>query len=368
MNYVNVIGIVYAFLALSVIVFFHELGHFLLAKKTGMKVERFGLGMGPVIQIGKVKLAFTKGDTEYCLCWFPIGGFCQIKGEEEDSTDEDSYNAKPPLSKFLVAFAGPFTNILVTFVILIVMFSMIGNPFKMQVASLKAGFPAEKAGILPNDLIIGINGQKLYEWTKIQPFIASSIGKEVTLIIVRDNKEIHIPVIPVENPEIVPPVKKDNKKETVKIVPVGIVGMMMKPSDEKVPFGKAITGSFKKMGEFFSEFLKFIGMAFTGKVKGDNFAGPLKIIDIAKETVKVSMSAFVLFMAFLSLNLGVLNLFPFPPLDGGKIIFALLEAIFKKKVNKKVEIWINTAGFALLMGLMVFVTFKDIISLWFSKI
>jgi regulator of sigma E protease len=238
----------------------------------------------------------------------------------------------------------------------------------MQVASLKAGFPAEKAGILPNDLIIGINGQKLYEWTKIQPFIATSIGKEVTLIIIRDTKEIQIPVVPIENPEVVPPTKKDTKKEEVKIVPVGIVGMIMKPSNEKVSFGKAITGSFKKMGEFFAEFLKFIGMVFTGKLKGANLAGPVKIIDMAQETVKVSMSAFVLFMAFLSLNLGIINLFPFPPLDGGKIIFALLEAIFKKKVNKKVEIWINTAGFALLMGLMVFITFKDIISMWFSKI
>lgn len=368
MNYANLIGIVYAFFALSVIVFFHELGHFLVAKKTGMKVERFGLGMGPVIKIGKWKLAFTKGDTEYCLCWFPIGGFCQIKGEEEDSTDSDSYNAKPPISKFLVAFAGPFTNILVTFVILVVMLSMIGNPFKMQVASLKAGFPAEKAGILPNDLIIGINGQKLYEWAKIQPFIATSIGKEVTLIIIRGNTELQLPVVPIENPEVVPPVKKDTKKVATKIFPMGIVGMLMKPSNEKVSFVKAIAGSFKKMGEFFAEFLKFIGLAFTGRVKGENFAGPLRIIDMAKDTVQVSMSAFILFIAFLSLNLGVLNLFPFPPLDGGKIIFALLEAIFKKKVNKKVEIWVNTAGFVLLMGLMVVITFKDIISMWFTKL
>jgi regulator of sigma E protease len=368
MNYANVIGIVYAFLALSVIVFFHELGHFLIAKKTGMKVERFGLGMGPIIKIGKFKLAFTKGDTEYCICWFPIGGFCQIKGEEEDTTDPDSYNAKPPLSKFLVAFAGPFTNILVTFIILVVMFSMIGNPFKMQVASLKSGFPAEKAGIKPNDLIIGINGQKLYEWTKIQPFIASSIGKEVTLIIIRDNTEIQIPVVPVENQEIAPPVKEDNKKEESKIIPVGIVGMLMKPSSEKVSFGKSIVGSFQKMGEFFKEFLQFFNLLFSGKLKWDNVAGPIKIVKIAGETVQVSMSAFVLFMAFLSLNLGILNLLPFPPLDGGKIIFAFIEAIFKRKVNKKVEIWINTAGFVLLMVLMVYVMGKDIISIFFSKL
>jgi len=349
MNYVI------AILSISVIIFFHEFGHFLVAKKTGMKVERFGLGMGPVIRFGKFKLAFTKGDTEFCLCWFPIGGFCQIKGEEEDSSDEDSYNSKPPLSKFLVAFSGPFANILVTFIILVIFLSMIGNPFKMQVASLKPGYPAEIAGIKPNDLIIGINGIKLYEWTKIQPFIASNIGKEITLLIIRDKTEIVIPVTPIEF------------KQEKPVEPFGVVGMVMKPSDEKVSFGKALVGSFKKMGEFFYQFLQFIGLLFSGKVKGENVGGILKIVQMGGEAVKASFSGFILFMAFLSLNLGVLNLFPFPPLDGGKIIFALLEAIFRRKVNKKVEIWINTAGFALLMGLMVFVTYKDIISMWFSK-
>lgn len=367
MNFASVMGIIYAFLALSVIVFFHELGHFILAKKTGMKVERFGLGMGPVIQLGKIKLAFTKGETEYCLCWFPIGGFCQIKGEEEDSVDPDSYNAKPPLSKFLVAFSGPFTNILVTFVILVILFTMIGNPLKSQIASLKEGFPAEKAGFLPNDLIIGVNGEKVEEWLKIRPVISSSIGKEIKLIVLREGKELEIPVVPVEYKEETPS-KKDTTTKEKKVEPIGVIGILTKPSNEKVSLGKAITGSIKKMGEFFVEFLKFIGMAFRGKVKGADLAGPLKIIDIAQETAKVSMAAFIFFMAFLSLNLGVLNLFPFPPLDGGKIVFALLEAVMRKKVNKKLEIWINTAGFVLLMGLMVFVTFKDIINMWFSRL
>ena len=367
MYFAKALGVVYAFLALSIIVFFHELGHFILAKKTGMKVERFGLGMGPIIQIGKFKLAFTKGDTEYCLCWFPIGGFCQIKGEEEDSTDPDSYNAKPPLSKFLVAFSGPFTNILVTFVILIILFTMIGNPLKYQIASLKEGFPAEKAGFLPNDLVIGVNGVKLEEWSKIQPIINKSLGKEIKIMILRNGKELELPVVPIEYKEETPK-KEDNSKQETKVEPVGVIGMMMKPSNEKVSLGKAISGSIKKMGEFFTEFLKFIGMAFRGKVKGADLAGPLRIIDIAQETARVSMAAFIFFMAFLSLNLGILNLFPFPPLDGGKILFALFEAVFKKKVNKKLEIWVNTAGFALLMGLMVYVTFKDVINMWFTKI
>lgn len=362
MNYVI------AIISISIIIFFHEFGHFLLAKKTGMKVERFGLGMGPVISFGKFKLAFTKGDTEFCLCWFPIGGFCQIKGEEEDSTDEDSYNAKPPISKFLVAFSGPFTNILVTFIILVIFLSLIGNPFHYQVASLKSGYPAEKAGFLANDLIIGVNGQKLYDWLKIQPYISSSIGKEIKLLVIRNGNEIEIPVTPVEYKDDKPVINKDPKKETKPAEPFGVIGMIMKPSNEKVSLGKALVGSFKKMGEFFYQFLQFIGLLFRGKVKGEHVGGILKIVQMGGEAVKASVSGFILFMAFLSLNLGVLNLFPFPPLDGGKIIFALLEAIFKKKVNKKVEIWINTSGFALLMGLMVFVTYRDIINIWFTKL
>lgn len=355
-----------AFIAISIIIFFHELGHFILAKKTGMKVERFGLGMGPVIQVGKFKLAFTKNDTEYCLCWFPIGGFCQIKGEEEDSIDEDSYNAKPPISKFLVAFSGPFANILVTWLILVILFSLIGDPLKSQIAELKPGYPAIAAGLKVNDLIIGVNGDMVQYWSKIQPIIAKSIGKEITLNIIRDNKEIEIPVVPVENLENKP--KIDPKaKDVKKYVPVGVVGMLVKPSNQTVSFGKAILNSFQLMGQFFVEFLRFFGMLFAGRIKFADVGGIVQILKIGGDTVKYSMSAFIFFMAFLSLNLSIINLFPFPPLDGGKIIFALIEAISRKKVNKKVEIWINTAGFALLMGLIILVSIKDILGLFIKK-
>ena len=179
----------FAFLAITFIIFIHELGHFITAKQAGMKVERFGIGMGPTIQIGKFKLAFTRGDTEYCICWFPIGGFCQIKGEEEDTSEPDSYNAKPPWSKFKVAFSGPFTNILVAFIILIVLFMSVGDPsYYAQIQEVKEGMPAIEAGFKAEDIIVGIGETKPVEWSKIQSIISENIGKPVHLIIKREEE------------------------------------------------------------------------------------------------------------------------------------------------------------------------------------
>jgi len=357
------VSYIITFLSISLIIFFHELGHYILAKRCGMKVERFGMGMGPVIQIGKFKCSVTKNDTEYCFCWFPIGGFCQIKGEEEDSTDEDSYNAKPPLAKFLVAFSGPFTNILVTWLILIIFLTFIGDPFQSKIAEVKPGFPALSAGFKVDDLIVGVNGKIVESWVQIQTVIGNSIGKEISLIIVRDGQELTVPVVPVEYKED-KPTPEPKEKEEKRIEPIGVIGIMVKPSNKTVSFRRAILGSIKKMGQFFVEFLRFFGKLFTGKVNLKNVGGIVQIVKIGSDTAKVSFSAFIMFMAFLSLNLGVLNLFPFPPLDGGKIVFALIEAISRKKVNKKVEIWVNTIGFFILISLIILVSIKDIIGLF----
>lgn len=339
-----------AFLAITFIIFLHELGHFIFAKRTGMKVERFGIGMGPTIRFGKFKLAFTRGDTEYCLCWFPIGGFCQIKGEEEDTTEPDSYNAKPPWSKFKVAFSGPFTNILTAFIILIILFMTVGDPSYMaQIEELKEGMPAIEAGFQKSDIIIGLNGKKVLEWSKIQSVITKSVNTPIELIIKREDTEISIPVTPV---------LYEGK---------GVIGVLVKGYLKKLTVSESVIHTFRKMGTFFQQFLLFIGRVFTGNIKQTEVGGILSIYKVAKQSAAESMSSFLFFIAFLSLNLGVLNLFPFPPLDGGKIIFALLEAILRRKINKKAEIWINIIGFALLMGIMLYVNFLDVKNIIIDK-
>ncbi|MCE5224016.1 M50 family metallopeptidase [bacterium] len=341
----------FSFLAINLIIFLHELGHYLVAKRTGMKVERFGIGMGPVIKIGKLKFAFQRGETEYCLCWLPIGGFCQIKGEEEDTTEPDSYNAKPPLSKFMVAFAGPFTNILTTVLVLIILFMGAGDPsYFAQVQELKEGMPAIEAGFQPNDIIVGVNGKNEVEWSQIQATISNNIDQPIQLIVKRGSEELTIPVTPVLS---------EGR---------GIIGVLVSGYPKQLAVGESIVHTFRKMGQFFQQFLLFIGRAFTGNINQSEVGGIISIYKVAEQSAKESISSFFFFIAFLSLNLGVLNLFPFPPLDGGKIIFALFEAIFRKKINKKAEIWINLVGFVILMGLMIYVNFLDIKNLIINRL
>lgn len=342
-----ILNIIFAILGLSVIIAIHEIGHLITAKKAGMKVERFGIGMGPSI------FCIKRGDTEYCLCWVPIGGFCQIKGEDADNLDTDSFNSKPPFSKFLVAFSGPFANFITAFLLIVTIIIIQGNPIQ-QVAQLEPDYPAISAGIQAGDRLKGIDEIFTDDLNRLTQYINKNANNEITLHIERNQELIQVPIKPKEVDKEVSPGK------TIKI---GLIGVAFQPVFEKVSFFTSISLTLRTMGRFFIEFLGFLGKLITGRMDpGVQVAGPLKIVGMAAETVSVSWLAFLYFIAFLSLNLGMLNLFPFPPLDGGKILFALWEGVSKKPVNKKFEIWVNTAGFLLLISLMLFVTFKDIVS------
>ncbi len=339
---VSLINIVYALLALSVIIAAHEFGHLIAAKKAGMKVERFGIGMGPPI------FSIERGGTKYSLCWVPIGGFCQIKGEETENADNDSYSAKPPFQKFMVAFSGPFANFLISFVMMVIIFNIVGNPFSMKIGEVLPDQPASLAGLQAEDRLIGVNGDYSENTQEIIRAINDNPEQEILLHIKRNGEALNIPIIPAET-------ERDGQI-------VGMIGIQMAPSYDKVSFFSSVTMSIRQMGQFFHEMLRFVGRWITGRLDQDvQVAGPVGIIGMAAETASVSAAAFIIFIAFLSLNLGMLNLFPIPPLDGGKILFALWEGVTKKPVNKKLEIWVNTAGFFLLISLIIFVTFKDIL-------
>jgi len=153
-------------LVISIIIIAHELGHFFAARRAGVKVEKFGVGMGPKI------LSFKRKETEYCLCAIPIGGFCQLKGEEEASNDPDSFDSKSPFKKFLIAFSGPFANILLSILILILTFNLFGNPFIWQIKTIQPDSPAAKAGFMIGDEFIGINGNITNNWGLIREEIS----------------------------------------------------------------------------------------------------------------------------------------------------------------------------------------------------
>jgi regulator of sigma E protease len=182
-----ILNIVFAILGLSVIIAIHEIGHLITAKKAGMKVERFGIGMGPSI------FCIKRGDTEYCLCWVPIGGFCQIKGEDAENKDPDSFNAKPPFSKFIVAFSGPFANFVTAFLLLVILINLQGNPVQ-QVAKVEPDFPALSAGVQIGDRLKGIDEIFTEDLNKLTQYINQNANKQITLHIERNNEMIQVPL------------------------------------------------------------------------------------------------------------------------------------------------------------------------------
>jgi regulator of sigma E protease len=346
-NEINM-GYVFALLGLAVIILVHEYGHFIIAKRNGVVVERFGIGMGPTIKFGKFSAHWYRGGTEFCLCWIPIGGFCQLKGEEDDQQGEGTFNSASPLAKFWVSISGPFANFLTAFAILFIIFAFLGNPLQMQVQDVMEDYPAVEAGIQPGDMIVGVNEIQSDQWSDLQPTITNSAGKPITITIMRDNDTFTTNIVP-----------KDDDG-------IGMLGVILAPSTKPVGFGKSIQMSLTMMKDFFVELVRFLGQAVTGNLGGVQVAGPVGIIKMAGESANASAVAFLFFVAFLSLNLGVFNLFPIPPLDGGKIVFAAYEGITKRSVNKKVELTVSMIGFMLLIGILLIVTYKDIVGLFFS--
>lgn len=324
-------------IAISLIVIAHEFGHFIAAKRAGVKVEKFGIGMGPKIY------SFKRGETEYCICAIPIGGFCQLKGEEEASNEPDSFDAKTPFQKFLIAFSGPFANLILSIIILAITFGFLGNPFIMQVNNIEQGSPAEEANIMVGDEFIGVNGNISNNWNLIRTFISQNPDKEITVNIRRGEDRVDIKVAP-----------KKSEDGT------GLIGVEMKPSNRRESFFNSIKLSLEMNYFFLKDFISFIGLLFTGNLSNVSVAGPVGIVTMAADTVSIGWSYFLFFIALISVNLGFINLFPFPPLDGGRIVFSIIEGIFKKKVNKNIEITINAIGFILLMALIVVITWKDI--------
>ncbi|MDD4028170.1 MAG: RIP metalloprotease RseP [Caldisericia bacterium] len=341
-------GYILALLGLALIILLHEYGHYIAAKKSGIVVERFGIGMGPTIKIGKYAAHWYRGGTEFCLCWIPIGGFCQLKGEDDDEKGEGTFNSASPMAKFWVSFSGPFANFLTAFAILFIIFSFLGNPLQMQVHELTDGYPAIEAGILPGDIIIGVNDIQSEKWAELQPTISENPGQPITLTIQRDHDIFTTNIVP-----------KDDEG-------IGMLGVVLTPSQQPVGFVKSVQMSLTMMKDFFVELIRFVGKAVTGNLGGVQVTGPVGIIKMAGESANASAVAFLFFVAFLSLNLGIFNLFPIPPLDGGKIVFAAYEGITKRSVNKKVELTVSTIGFMLLIGILLIVTYKDIVGLFLS--
>lgn len=352
-------NIIYAVFLFGFLIFIHELGHFIAAKASGVKVLKFSLGFGPVI-IGR-----RFGDTEYVLSAVPLGGYVKMLGEEpEDEVPDqeraDSYPDKPVYRRAAIVFCGPLFNLLTAVAIFFFIF-LVGVPtLKPVVGELLPGAPAERAGLLKGDRVTEVSGQPVTKWSELSDIIHKSPAKELRLLVKRGDAEVTVPVTP-ENKKV-----KDLFGEEVS---VGLIGV--KPSEETFIVRE---GFFSAIGSAFSKTWEISKLTLIGMVKliqriipADTIGGPILIFQLASKQASVGALNYFSFAAVISINLGVLNLLPIPVLDGGHLVFLGLEAIRKRPLSERVIIMSQRVGMALLITLMVFAMYNDIFRLISGK-
>ena len=337
---------------LSVLIFVHELGHFLAARITGVGVLKFSLGFGPKI-IGK-----KIGETEYVLSLIPLGGFVKLLGESgnEELSPEDekrSFYKKSKWKRMLIILAGPVFNFLLALVIFIIV-SMYGLPnLTSEVGEVQKESAAFEAGMMKSDKIIAINGQKVVFWEDIRPKIAEGKGKEVEVIVERSAGEKSFLI----KPRLSKSKNIFGEEESTYLIGVSPAG---KTIIEKRNPWDAIIASASKIWYISKLTVISVVKMLEGVISPRTLGGPIFIAQVAGAQVKEGIIPFILFMAILSINLGVINLFPIPVLDGGHIFFYLIEIVTRREISIKVKEMSQQIGFVILLMLMLFVIFIDI--------
>ncbi len=347
------ISIVSAIIVLGILIFVHELGHFIFAKIFKVRVEKFSLGFGPKLFGKKI------GETEYLISAFPLGGYVKMVGESdiEDLPEEDrsrSLLAKPPWQRILIVVAGPLFNIVFAYFAFITVF-MIGVPFATtKIGEVIKDKPAARAGLKADDIVIAVNNHAVSKWSELSRSIIESGGKPLDMRVKRGNETFLVRIVP----EIT--TQKNLLGDTVK---APIIGIAVSNDFVIERFGPG--ESFIKGSEQTWNVVKLTYVALAKIVSRaiplDTIGGPIMIAKMAGEQAEAGIASFVTFMALLSINLGVLNLLPIPVLDGGHLLFYTWECLFRKPVSLKTREVAQQIGLVILIGLMVLAFYNDIV-------
>lgn len=328
-----------AIIVFGLLVFIHELGHFTVAKLVGIKVHEFAIGMGP--KFFQVK----KGETSYSIRALPIGGYVKMEGEDETSNDLRSFNNKPVLARIAVIFAGPFMNFVLAIILFAIIFYSIGAP-TTRIKEVLDQSPAQIAGLQSGDTIYSIDGKEMNTWQDITGTIGNSQEESLDVTIIRDGDRLEKTIIPTKDP--------DTNRITI-----GIITTMEKS------VGKSIQNGFVAIKTITTDIFDFLRSLITGKTDAaGEVMGPVGIINLVGQVSRAGWLDVANLTAVLSVNLGLMNLLPIPALDGSRIIFLFAEMLRGKPVDPEKEGMIHLIGLGILMTLMLFVTYQDILKLF----
>jgi regulator of sigma E protease len=351
---------------LTIVVFFHELGHFLVARWCGVKVKAFSIGFGQEIA------GFDdRHGTRWKLCWIPLGGYVKFMDDEnaasvpsreaiQKMSPEDragSFHAKPVWQRAAVVVAGPLANFILAIVIFTFWFWMNGvYSTEARVDEVIPGGPAARAGLQAGDLVTAIEGQPVTAFEHIQRYVSSNVGQSLTFTVDRNGQKLDLLVTPEVREQL------DDKGDTVRMVMVGVKRI---PGQQGVKrhqpgFVEAVGLAGDRTWFIVTSTLGYLGDVITGRQSADQLGGPIRIADVAGRVATQGFEYIIQLAAFLSVSVGLINLFPIPLLDGGHLMFYGIEAVRGRPLDERHQEIGFRIGLAVVLSLMIFATFNDL--------
>lgn len=361
------IGTIVPFLfVLLIVVFVHEMGHYLVGRWCGIGVNTFSIGFGPEL------LGFNdRNGTRWKLSAIPLGGYVKFVGdmsvtsapvsdEAARLTPEElktAFHTQPVWKRALTVVAGPLANFLLTIAVFAVMFSMYGRYIsEPTVATLREGSPAEIAGFMPGDRFVTVDGQRVETFTDVQRLVSGRTGDLITFVMLRDGKEVTLQAAP----ELME--QQDALGNTVKVGVIGVINddQLGQPRVVNYGPGQAVVEAVRETGQIIARTGQFLKRFVVGREDKCQLGGPVKIADMAGKAAKLGFEWLVQLVAMLSVGIGVLNLLPIPPLDGGHLVFYGAEAVMRRPVSERMMEAVYRVGMLAVLGFMGFVFWNDL--------
>ncbi|RRH99244.1 RIP metalloprotease RseP [Mesorhizobium tamadayense] len=363
-----VLGTLVPFLfVLTVVVFVHEMGHYLIGRWCGIGVKAFAIGFGPEL------FGFNdRHGTRWKLCAIPLGGYVKFVGDMNATSSQPSaedleslteaerrvaFHTQPIWKRAATVVAGPLFNFLLTIAVFAVLFSLYGRPvMEPMVAEVTAGSPAARAGIQPGDRFVKVDGNKVGTFADVQRLVSGRAGDAITFTMLRDGKEITVTATPE------PMEQQDALGNKVKVAIIGVANNAELGQPRLVSYtpAGALAAAVEETGHVIERTGQFLKRFVIGREDKCQLGGPIKIAKMSGQAAKLGFEWLVQLVAFLSVGIGILNLLPIPPLDGGHLLFYGVEAVIRRPVSERMMEMAYRAGLLLVLGFMGFVFWNDL--------